>query len=113
MKKIATALGAIGLIAIGASTGSNCQVNAKTQAEIQAAIALGDCIEVTVAADSQETPQPAPLQIAADCATACGATAANLANLFVSSSDPLKAAVAAAAAGNVSQIDAIAARKGQ
>jgi hypothetical protein len=87
----------VGFFAVGASTGASCTVTPQSQAEINAAIVLGDCIESTYATDSQKVPAPTPIQIAVDEGTICAADAAQLAQLFMTSSDAGKVAVAKAA----------------
>lgn len=86
----------VGVFAIGASTGATCNatVSPQSQAEIQAAIALGDCMESTYATDSQKIPPASAEQIVIDEGITCAPQAAQLAELFAASSDPGKVAVA-------------------
>jgi len=101
---------ACGLLAVGASTGANCNgtVSPQTQAEIQAALVLGDCIESVYAADSAKVPAVTPVQIAIDEGATCGADVANLVTLFGSSPVAGKVAVAQAAQANAAQVHAAA-----
>ena len=79
----------------------------QTQAQIQAAEALGVCVESAYVADASKTPPPAALQIALDIASTCGAEAIDVVGAFTTTSSapaaaaaPSRADVATAAQAN-------------
>lgn len=72
----------LGLFVIVFCTGASCQVPPQTQAEINASIELGACMENVYATDSQKTPPTSMEQIAIDEGTVCGADAAQVITVF-------------------------------
>jgi hypothetical protein len=112
VRRTAIALAAIAvLIVASASLGANCNgtIDPKTQAEIQAALVLGDCIETQYAIDSQKQPPVAPLQIAIDIGAVCGADVPTLVNTFSQKADAGHIAVVTAAQANAGAINKAAA----
>jgi hypothetical protein len=98
----------VGLI-VALGVGANCDgITPQTQAEIQAAEVLGACVEQVYVDDTAKTPPVAPLQIAVDEGTVCGADVGTLINTFGASSDPGKEAVVQAAQANASLVHSAA-----
>lgn len=95
----------LGLGAMCAVAGVGCGgLTPQTQAEIQAGIVLGDCIESVFAADTAKTPPSSAVQIAIDEGNTCGADVGNLVSLFGNSTNAQKVDVAKAAQANADAV---------
>jgi hypothetical protein len=102
MWRLTAATTLVGLVAIGASMGANCDATPtpQTAAEIAASIKLGACIESTYVTDAQKTPPPTPVQIALDIATVCGAEVPDVVTAFSTSSSAVASPSSAVASSS-------------